>query len=456
MTDPERPSGGRARLAGDAPPARDGPVAPHGRTHESDAAKLVARQLDRLLRAHDPQREPAARFWAAQYDHGLAWVHFPVGLGGLGVGPSHQATVASRLGALGAPRAFDHNPIGVGMVAAVLVAYAGRERAARHLRALFTGREIWCQLFSEPGAGSDVASLATQAVRDADHWVVTGEKVWTTLAHVASFGLLLARTDPHMPKHRGLTAFVCDMHAPGVTVRPLQQLTGDSEFNEVHLNGVVVPDANRLGEVGNGWRVATTTLLNERVAIGGGIEARGAGPIAEAVRLLRARPVPASLREEVARLWMEAEVHRLTNLRAQHHRESETPGPEGSVAKLRQAELHQRIWECCLELLGPEGLLLPESAEAGPEGSPDSAGRASPTHSPPAGSPERDGGPGTDGRSPARPAANVQKAFLRSRAHTIEGGTSEIMRNILGERVLGLPAEPRLDKDRPWSDVPRS
>jgi alkylation response protein AidB-like acyl-CoA dehydrogenase len=290
---------------------------------------------------------------------------------------------------------------------------------------LFTCEEIWCQLFSESGAGSDVASLATRAVRDGDEWVVTGQKVWTTLAHIARFGMLLARTDPWVEKHNGLTYFVVDMQAPGIEVRPLRQMTGDAEFNEVYLTDVRIPDAERLSEVGKGWHAALVTLMNERVSIGGVIRPRSEGAIRMALDLWETRahlgPV---YRDRLAKLWIDAEVVRLTNIRAAANAKAGIPGPEGSVAKLAFSELNQKIFEFCVELLGPAGMLY-DSYELHP------ADITIDAYSGPT------------------------RAFLRSRAATIEGGTSQIMRNIIGERVLGLPADVRVDKTLPWSKVPR-
>ena len=184
-----------------------------------------------------------------------------------------------RLGHDHAPLSAPRNPIGPGMGAPTVASHGTPEQRARYLRPLFTGEEVWCQLFSEPGAGSDVASLSTSAVRDGDEWIVNGQKVWTSLGHLASRGLLLARTDPDAPKHRGLTYFICDMHAPGVDVRPLRQMTGQAEFNEVYLTDVRIPASDRIGDVGDGWRVSMTTLMNERVTIGGGGGGSG-GPVA--------------------------------------------------------------------------------------------------------------------------------------------------------------------------------
>ena len=228
--------------------------------------ELVASRIDQLLAGHPPATTSPETFFAAQFDLGLAWVQFPEGRGGLGVDPALQDLVDLRLDDAGAPSNTLRNFMGVGMAGPTIVAFGNDAQQTRWLRPLFTCDEIWCQMFSEPGAGSDVASLATRAVPDGDEWVVNGQKVWTTLAHVARWGLLLARSDPDVPKHRGLTYFVVDMHAPGVDVRPLRQMTGEAEFNEVYFTDVRIPDAERLGAVGDGWKVATATLMNERVA----------------------------------------------------------------------------------------------------------------------------------------------------------------------------------------------
>jgi alkylation response protein AidB-like acyl-CoA dehydrogenase len=386
----------------------------------------IAERVDQLLSEHPPKHTHPREFLGHQFDRGLAWVQFPEGQGGLDVSPKLQKLVDERLRAAGAPFTAMRNPIGLGMAAPTIVTHGSDDQKRRYLRPLFTSEEIWCQLFSEPGAGSDVAALATRAVRDGDEWIVNGQKVWTTLAHTSRRALLIARTDPDAPKHRGMTYFVLDMHAPGVEVRPLRQITGEAEFNEVYLTDVRIPDAERLGGLGEGWHVALTTLMNERVSIGGAIAPRGGGPIGEAVHLWEQRadkdPV---MRDQLTRLWVEAEVNRLTNIRASQLRTRGTPGPEGSTAKLAFAELNQRIFEFCVNLLGPGGMLYGSYEMTRPE-------------------------------EAALSGRNVHKLFLRTRANSIEGGTSEIMRNILGERVLGLPGEPRVDKDVPWSDVPRS
>ncbi len=386
----------------------------------------VRAAIDRLLAEHDPSVEPPEEFWEAQYDAGLAWVQFEDGFGGLGVEPGLQQLVDAELEAAGSSRDnVAGNLIGIGMGGPTIHAYGTDDQKHRYLRPMFATREYWCQLFSEPGAGSDVAGLATRAIRDGDEWVVNGQKVWTTIAHLARWGMLVTRTDPNAPKHQGMTYFILDMESPGVEVRPLRQMTGEAEFNEVYLTDVRIPDDRRLGGVGDGWRVALTTLMNERVAIGGMVRPRGSGAIGDAVALWNERggEDPVAL-DALTRLWIEAEVNRLTAIRAGQNRTKGTPGPEGSTGKLHGAELNKAIYEWAINYLGPEGMLFPSYEFTAP----------------------------TEMRSDR----DLRWSFLRSRANSIEGGTTEIMKNILGERVLGLPGEPRTDKDLPWSEVPRN
>jgi alkylation response protein AidB-like acyl-CoA dehydrogenase len=368
-------------------------------------------------------------FRGAQFDAGLALVHFPEGCGGLGLTRDRQAVVDDALRAHGVRyEDLRINPIGIGMGAPTVLTYGNDELKAKHLRRIFTGEDIWCQMFSEPTHGSDVAGIPSTAVRDGDQWIVNGQKVWTTLAHVSNFGMLLVRTNPDVPKHKGLTYFVLDMHSPGVEVRPLYQMTGEAEFNEVFLTDVRVDDSNRLGAEGEGWRVAITTLMNERVALGGGPTPRGGGPIRELVDLwqsVRDELPPATravYRDAVADLWVRAELLRLTNQRAKATATGGSPGPEGSVGKLASAELGKEIYELCLDLLGPQGMV----------------------HE-----------PGYPMQRSAKHPSSTSGRFLRSRASTIEGGTSEIMRNILSERVLRLPGDVRVDTDVPWREIPR-
>jgi len=387
----------------------------------------VNRLIDELLTEYPPSSTKPAVFLGAQYDKGLAWVHFPEGLGGLGLSPKLQKTINERVFAAGGPNPVVRNPIGHGMTGPTVAVWGSEAQKQRYLRPLFTGEEVWCQLFSEPGAGSDVAGLSSRAVKDGDEWIVNGQKVWTTLAHVSRWGLLIARTDSEAVKHNGISAFVVDMHAPGVEVRPLRQMTGEAEFNEVYFTDVRIPDAERLGAPGEGWRVSLTTLMNERVSIGGAIPQKGSGPIREAVTVWQGLPAEAKTKEkrdELMALWSEAEILRLTNIRANAMRKIGTPGPEGSIAKLHMADLNKKIYEFAVQLLGANGMLYGSYEMLRPE--------------------------------TAMGSDSLQKAFLRSRANSIEGGTSEIMKNILGERVLGLPGDVRVDREKPWSQVPRN
>jgi alkylation response protein AidB-like acyl-CoA dehydrogenase len=397
----------------------------------TDPAALVDERIDQLHAHADPGSQSNQAFRGAQIDHGLAWVHVPEGEGGLGLAPVHQREIDRRLRAAGAASPDHRVFFGLAMAGPTIVTHGTDEIKQRMLRPMFTGEESWCQLFSEPGAGSDLAGLACKAVRDGDEWVVSGQKVWNTLAHIADRGMLVARTDPEAPKHKGLTYFGVDMHAPGVEVRPLRQITGEAEFNEVYLTEVRIPDADRIGDVGEGWRVSMTTLMNERTTIGGGSgpPARGSGPIAEAMRIWAdpSTERTAAAKDRLVELWIEAEALRLRNIRPGQNRKAGNPAPEGSIAKLMFAEVNKRVYELCVDLLGADGLVdydytMRRTEQLGLVGPPGSA----------------------------------RKMFLRSRANSIEGGTSEIQRNILGERVLGLPGEPRLDKELPWSQVPRS
>jgi len=394
-------------------------------------AEQVDALIDELLAEYDPKTTDAITFRGAQYDRGLAWVHFPEGLGGLGLEPRVQRHIETRLREAGAPPMQSMLFFNMYLAAPTMVTHGSDELRRRALRPMFTGEDVWCQLFSEPGSGSDLAGLSTRAIRDGDEWIVNGQKVWNTLAHLAGKGMLVARTDPDVPKHKGLTYFMVDMHAPGVEVRPLRQITGEAEFNEVYLTDVRIPDADRIGDVGDGWRVSMTTLMNERTTIGsggGGGPKRGSGSIAEALYTWRHSDnhSPAR-RDSLMKLWCDAEVLRLTNLRAAQKARAGNPGPEGSIAKLAFASLNKSVYEWCIDTLGADGIVGYDYTFRRPSEA------------------ALDGAPGT-----------ARKFFLRSRANSIEGGTSEIMRNILGERILGLPGEPRVDREIPWSQVPRS
>lgn len=396
-------------------------------------ADRVAELAREVVADHDPKSVPIQEFLGACYDAGLSWVHFPEGLGGLGVSRGLQAVADRILQGAGSPVPLGLNPMGYGMAAPTIREHAQSDDVKKSwLRPLASTEDIWCQLFSEPGAGSDLAGLATSAVPDGDEWVINGQKVWTSLAHRARWGLLLARSNPDVPKHKGLTYFVIDMRGPGVETRPLRQLTGQAEFNEVYFTDARIPDAHRLGAVGNGWGVAMTTLMNERSALGGSGSRRGAGTIAEAVSLWASRPEQQTpvLRDRLTQLWLRAEAQRLTSERSRASAGVGGPGPEGSIGKMVGAELNQHIYQFCIDFLGPEGVLYHGYGTGRSED-------------------DQEEGADTDWRGP------IQQRFLRSRANTIEGGTSDVMRNILGERILGLPGDLRADAGMPWKEIPR-
>ena len=395
--------------------------------------QTVVERVDAFLADHDPRSMGDREFRGARFDAGLAWVHFPEGLGGLGLRPDLNREIEKRMRAAGAAAA-DPTSFFQALAGPTIVTHGSDEQKQRFLRPMFTGEERWCQLFSEPGAGSDFAGLATRAVRDGDEWIVNGQKVWNTLAHLADWGMLVTRTDPESPKHRGMTYFAVDMRAPGVEVRPLRQITGEAEFNEVYLTDARIPDDQRIGAEGEGWRVALTTLMNERTAIGSGgagssKPVRG-GPANDAVRIwsgLDASERTETRKARLMEMWVRGEVARLTNLRAAEAMRSGNPGPEGSVAKLEFANLNKELYDFCIDLLGAAGMVDYDYTFRRPTEL-DATGAS---------------------KSP-------QYAFLRVRANSIEGGTSEILKNIIGEQVLGLPGEPRVDKDLPWIQVPRS
>ncbi|MDX3227748.1 acyl-CoA dehydrogenase family protein [Streptomyces sp. ME19-01-6] len=390
-------------------------------------AAELRRRVRQLLAEHPVATTARLDFLRARFDAGLAWIHYPAGLGGLGAPRALQSVVDAELEAAGAP---DNDPrrigIGLGMAAPTILGFGTDEQRTRLLRPLWTGEEVWCQLFSEPGAGSDLAALSTRAVLDGDTWVVDGQKVWTSSAHLARWAILIARTDPDLPKHRGISYFICDMTDPGVEVRPLRQITGEAEFNEVFLTGVRIPDSRRLGEVGEGWKVAQTTLMNERVAIGGGRVPREGGMIGPVAGAWRERPELRThdLHQRLLGLWVEAEAARLAGERLRQQLASGQPGPEGSAMKLAFARLNQEISGLEVELLGEEGLLYDDWTLRRPE-LVDFTGR------------------------------EAGYRYLRAKGNSIEGGTSEVLLNIIAERVLGLPSEPRTDKDLPWKDLPR-
>ena len=364
-------------------------------------------------------------WWRRLAEAGYAFPAWPEGLGGLGVSAAAARAITGVLAAnrvIGPPAGH----LAATLAAPTLLEHGTAEQVRAFVRAIALGEAAWCQLFSEPGSGSDLASIGTRAVRDGDEWVVSGQKVWTSSAHVAKRALLVTRTDPDVPKHQGLTYFAADMTAPGVEVRPLRQITGEAEFNEVFLTDVRIPDADRIGAIGQGWQVSTATLMNERVSIGGGALPREGGMIGSAAQTWREQPAlrTPGLHERLLRLWTEAEVARLAGIRLRQQLAAGQPGPEGSAAKLVFARLNQDITEFEVELAGADGLRYDDWSMRRPQ-STNFYGRES------------------------------GYRFLRSKGNSIEGGTSEILRNIVAERVLGLPPEIRVDKDVPWKDLPR-
>ena len=381
---------------------------------------LVLDRVEKLLADHPPAATEPAEFWGAQFDAGLAWVQFPEGQGGLGVDRDLQHLVHHRLDQAGAPRPEPINLIGISMAGPTIAEHGTPEQQQRYLRPAFTCAERWCQLFSEPGAGSDLASLSTKAVPDGDGWVVTGQKVWTTMAHRADLGLLMARSEPDQPKHAGITYFICDMHAPGVEVRPLRQITGDAEYNEVFLDEVRIPDSQRLGPRGAGWRVAMSTLMNERTGLSSMIGSRRGdgliGPALDAWSGVAAADRTPVDRDRLARLCINADVLRFTFERAEQAQRRGEPGPAGSLVKLAFGALGREVSEFCVDVAGPAGALIDHYDMVQPE-----------LFTLPG---EQD-------------LDNAAKALLMSQSLTIAGGTTHINKNILAERVLALPAEPR-------------
>jgi alkylation response protein AidB-like acyl-CoA dehydrogenase len=322
------------------------------------------------------------------------------------------------------------NPLGLNNAASALFSHGTDEQRLRFLPPIVRNEEKWCQLFSEPGAGSDLASLATKAVRDGSgddaDWVITGQKVWTTWADEADFGILLARTDPDQPKHRGITYFLLDMHQPGVVVRPLRQITGEAEFNEVFLDGARVPDAHRVGELNDGWRVSASTLSSERQMVSGsgsgGMGRLGGSSTDRLIALAQetGRWVDPVVRQKVMRLWVQERIRGFTNARVRAALSAgQSPGAASSIGKVHQATLNQQVQDLMVDLLGSDAIAWP------PRDDPNALPR------------------------------EIQ-GWMRSLANSTEGGTTDINKNILGERVLGLPREPDPWKGRPWKDIPRS
>ena len=387
---------------------------------------LVHRALDSLLEQFpDPGAASRVVFLRAQYDRGLAWVNFESGYGGLGVAAALQHDVDARLAAAGAPRPGSGDYVGLHQCAAAIDAFGDHDQKARFLPGIFTGSERWCQLFSEPGAGSDLAGLATAAIRDGDEWLVTGQKVWTSGAHLADWAILVARSEPDAPKHRGLTFFVCDMTLPGIEVRPLRQADGAAHFSEVFLDDVRLPDDLRLGDPGQGWAVALTGLHAEREGIGEILTSPWDDVAAAWERYDTSDPVMAAvMRQRVIACWMEVRLLELSRARLVAAQGRAGSTPLGSLQKIAQSRANQRASSLLVDLMGPAGLV----------GFDYEAARAS----------EHEG------------AAPPQMQVVRCRANSIEGGTDEIQRNVIGEQVLGLPGDVRVDKNVPWRSIPRS
>jgi alkylation response protein AidB-like acyl-CoA dehydrogenase len=360
----------------------------------------------------DPETAQARAFMARLHDAGYSGITWPAAYGGQGLSAAEER--AFQQAARDFPLPVNVFGIGLGMCGPTLLSLGTEEQKHRYIRPLLRGAEIWCQMFSEPGAGSDVASLQTRAVLDGDTWVVNGQKVWTSVARSADFGLLIARTDPDVPKHRGITMFIVDMHDPGVTVRPLRDMTGISHFNEIFLDDVRVPADRVVGEVNGGWQAAVTTLLHERVSIGMG-SARTERPCSFASLSAAARErgllTDETVRDRLVDLYVRERAFDLLSARmTQELRAGIDPGARGSVVKLLLADLTQYGPDVASEILGPETV----------------------AHT---------------GDNP------VASALAWAPGMALGGGTNEIMRNIIGDRVLGLPREPQVDRDVPFREL---
>jgi alkylation response protein AidB-like acyl-CoA dehydrogenase len=369
----------------------------------------------------------------AQYDRGLAWPDFDTGWGGLGLSADAAAEVCARIAALGLPPSSG-DFVALHQVARLIHDVGTDEQKQRFLRRIFTGEDHWCQLFSEPGAGSDLAGLAAAALEDGNGWTVTGQKVWTSGARHANWALLLARTDPSAVKHRGLTMFIVDMSASGVEVRPIRQADGGARFSEVFLDGVRIPDDLRIGTVGGGWAAALTVLGTERV----GASDVFLRPIGELLTLFRRipdqDPRKRSLRDEVVRVWIARRTIELTAARKRASSDTAEVGRLASLAKLAASEHAQHLAQLLASLVGPDILIQADYDAAL----------------------ARDQDPQSAAGLPDLSSLSRARFLIRSRAMSIEGGTSEIQRNLIGERTLGLSADIRVDKSRPWQEVPRT
>lgn len=387
-----------------------------------ESNEKIHEEVTNAAQAVVAQFAPDADFrdvYDAWFQAGLTWVHFPIGLGGLALPRSLQGVADAILTSAGwtLPRLFNKNACG--FVAPTLIEFADRALAERHIPAIATGRERWCQLFSEPGAGSDLASLSTIAQLEGDAWHLTGQKVWSSKAHEADWAILLARTDPDVPKHKGITYFIVDMKSAGIDVRPLRQATGRAEFNEVFLDEVIIPDANRIGEINGGWPIARTTLAHERMSVADRHGDKRVSPIDDAIATWHRYPERQNpvARDQLAALWARAQAHRLTCDRLRG--DPAMKQNEGSLAKISGALLNQACYEFSIQMMGPEAALFgsyaPDIAEDGDY--------------------------------------LIQERFLRSRANSIEGGTTEIQRNLVAERILGLPEEHKPDRGKSWREA---
>jgi alkylation response protein AidB-like acyl-CoA dehydrogenase len=414
-------------------------------------------------------RTPAEyREWYPVYGRsGLVTPGWDLAYGGLGWAPQTVRAAEKVIGGYHLPRL---NPLGLSLAAPALFAFGTEDQRRRFLPPITRAEEIWCQLFSEPGAGSDLASLSTRGERvqedgedgeAAGDWVITGQKVWTTWADRADFAVLLARTDPDVPKHQGITYFLLKMRQPGIDVRPLRHMGGEAEFFQVFIDGARVPDSQRVGDVGTGWRVAQATLSGERQMVSGagsgGVDRVGGASTARLIRLARQRTADGLdggwgdqvVRDHLIRLWCEEQVRGWTNQRVRARLASGlAPGPESSIGKVHASELNQRVQAAAADLLGASGVAWPADPAcladpAGPTGPADPADPADPGYA---------ADPG--GYAASMPAE--VRGMLRSRANTIEGGTSEVNKNVLAERVLGLPKDPDPWRGKPWRDLPRA
>jgi alkylation response protein AidB-like acyl-CoA dehydrogenase len=358
-----------------------------------------------------------AKDWQKKkYDAGWAMLHWPKEYGGIGASAIERIIWAEEESKFNVPRGIFE--IGLGMAGPVMMEYASEEQKARYLPAMAEGKEIWCQLFSEPSAGSDVAGLRSKAVKDGDNWIINGQKVWTSGAHFSDYGILVVRHDPNLEKHKGMTFFFVDMKSPGIEVKPIKQITGGSSFNEVYFTDVVIPDSQRLGEIGDGWKVAITTLMNERLAVG---DANGAD-VEDAFRWAKTQddlgePLinNKSVRASIADWYCEANGLKNTKLRTMSAlSRGETPGPEASITKIVSANKLQSIGNFGMDSLDMSGMLKTNNPEI----------------------------------------QSFQNAWLGAPGLRIAGGTDEILKNIIAERVLGLPQDARADKGMPYKDIP--